>query len=426
MRIKTVRPGSPLSGKVLPGSRLVSINGHTIRDHLDFIYRLADDYLSLNIEDQTGRKRRFRLENSGNLGLDFAPDTIMKCRNKCIFCFIHQQPKGLRRSLYVKDDDYRLSFTHGNFISLSNLSETDISRIVEQRLSPLYISVHATDEKLRNCLFGRRCLPPIMPLLKSLGERGIKFHTQIVVCPGINDGSHLEHSLYDLFSLYPAVMTLGIVPVGLTRYRRGLYQLKPVNRLQAGKLLDFIHARQNDFCKETGTRFIFAADELYILAGRRLPRLSEYEEMEQFENGVGMMRHFLSDFNRKKRYMKSFGRLNGSRIALLTGLGAFPIMKSALSPVTDQLDYRIDIIPVKNNFWGRYVTVSGLLTGRDLLRAARRIDKDYDMILLPPNCLNDDQLFLDDMSLTRFRAKLSVDVRVGQYSLVDTLREVAR
>lgn len=421
MKITVVDKNSPLFGYVRPGFRLLKVNGEEVKDNLDYMFKSAEEFLSLEFEDTSGKIVRFDLECPPDPGLTFEPDKICRCKNKCIFCFVHQQPKGMRRSLYVRDDDFRLSFTHGNFISFSNVGDDDIRRIIEQRLSPLYVSVHATDDKLRKHLFNNKNLPPIMPQLRHLAEHGITFHTQVVVCPGVNDGAHLEKTINDLYSLYPAVQTLGVVPVGLTRYREKLPQLTPFDKSKADRMVAYIHSRQKVFLKQSGTRFVFAADEFYILSDRKLPKLSEYETMEQFENGIGMMRLFIADFNRRRRYIKNLPK--NKKIAVMTGKSAFNKFNENIINPLKKDGFKIDLFPVENHFWGKSVTVSGLLTGRDILAQVKKIARNYDIALLPPNCLNNDMLFLDDMSLEQFRAGVGIPVEAGDYSMIDTLKE---
>jgi len=424
MEIIGIDNNSPLYGKVTPGCKLLSINKQPVRDNIDFMYGAADESLRLTFENTTGKRFSVFLEQPSDLGLTFKDDKILTCKNNCIFCFVHQQPKGMRRALYIKDEDYRLSFTHGNFISMSNLSENDIKRIVKQRLSPLYISVHTTNDSLRRTMFANKKLPPILPGLKYLAEKGIIFHTQVVICPGINDGSHLEKTIDDLYRLYPGVRTVGIVPVGLTKYRKKLPQLKPFNKKQAEYLLEYVRSRQKQFMKKSGSRFVFAADELYIFAEKRLPKLSEYEEMEQFENGIGMMRMFLTDFNRRKRFLMNIKHKRRKKIAIMTGESAFDILRDNVISWMKENRFKIDIFAVQNRFWGKGVTVSGLLTGHDLLNAVKKIRDGYDIVLLPPNCLNNDDLFLDDLSMKQFRIKTGIESKISSYNIYDTLKEV--
>ncbi|UCD95205.1 MAG: DUF512 domain-containing protein, partial [Candidatus Zixiibacteriota bacterium] len=251
---------------------------------------------------------------------------------------------------------------------------------------------------------------------------GIRFHTQVDVGPGHHDGEHLEKTVDDLFRLHPGVTTLGVVPVGLTKYRQNLPKLMPVNKSKAEEILEFTRARQKEYLDRCGSRFVFAADDFYILAGQDFPSLSQYEQMEQFENGIGMMRMILTDFNRRKRSLLKLRRKG--RIVFLTGESARDSLNREVLPFLQKAGFKIDTLIVKNRFWGRMVTVSGLLVGRDLLQALKGTGGKYDIAILPPNCLNDDGLFLDDVSLNEFREKAGLPVFVGRYSVVDTLKEV--
>lgn len=425
LKIKSVDPTSPVYGDIRPGHRLLSINGSEIDDVIDFRYKSSEPRLEVLFEDKHGRQSEYLFEDlyPGALGLTFEDDKVHVCKCDCIFCFVRQQPKGMRRALYVKDEDFRLSFTHGNFITLSNVTQNELDRIVEQRLSPLYISVHATDDSLRRCMLKNEKLEPVIPQLKFLAENRISLHTQVVLCPGFNDGDQLAKTIDDLAELDEMVESLAIVPVGLTRYREKLPKLRLYEPKEAAAIIDYIHKRQKEFLKARGSRFVWPADEFYIAAGRPFPRESEYEEMPQFENGVGMARHFLTDFNRRKQWLKS--KDSGRRVTFLTGHSAHGFMKDEILPVlVEELGISAKIVPVTNKFWGDSVTVSGLLTGQDLLDAARDHAPHTDVMLLPPNCLNQDNLFLDDMSYYDFVNRLSCRVHRGTYNLVDTLREV--
>jgi putative radical SAM enzyme (TIGR03279 family) len=424
MKITKIDSDSPLYGKIKPGNSLLTINGEPVRDNVDYLFKSAEEQLKLVFENEAGDIQTFNLKETPNLGLTFENDKILICKNKCIFCFIHQQPKGMRRSLYIKDEDYRLSFTHGNFISMSNLAEADIERIIRQRLSPLYVSVHTTDDNLRRYMFGNKNLPAVVPTLKNLTDNGIVFHTQVVVCPGVNDSVHLDRTINELYALYPGVKTVGVVPVGLTKYRDNLPKLKRFTSDDAIAVIDYIESSQKRFLAECNSRFVFGADELYILAGHKLPTLSEYEEMEQFENGIGMIRKFLTDFNRRKRSLLNLKKKKNKKIVMMTGVSAYKIINENIISELKKKRFCIDVFPVINRFWGKDVTVSGLLTGGDLLSAVKKINKQYDVVLLPPNCLNNDDLFLDDLSLEVFRKKAGMEIKVGSYNLADTLKEV--
>ena len=418
MKIIDICKSSPLYGRIAVGADLLKVNGHPVADNLDFHFHNTEDTLELEIS-VAGKVQKLKLDTitCGDLGLVLEESKIQICNNNCIFCFVHQQPKGMRRSLYIKDDDYRYSFTHGNFISLSTMTEPDFQRIIQQRLSPLYISVHATDDTLRRCIFRNEKLEPIMSRLAMLVENGITLHTQTVICPGINDGDQLHRTITDLASLAPGVDSLAVVPVGLTRYRDRLPKLRTYTGLEASAVIDQVESYHRKYLDEMGTRFVFPADEWFLCAGRQLPSLAYYEEMPQFENGVGMTRQFLVDFNRRKRYLPR--RLKRPlKMELVTGASAGPIVRENIVPVLSEIKNLQPVLTVvKNRFWGETVTVTGLLTGQDILEAVKRSGSD--LIMLPPNCLNDDDLFLDDMSLAEFSTAAKRPVVIGSYIFIE-------
>lgn len=424
MKVREVDPQSPLFGRVRAGFTLQMLNGREVIDSIDFQFRSADEQVRLKFADTRGRE--FELEVNGlhgDLGLRWEEGKIKRCKCKCIFCFVHQQPKGMRRALYIKDEDYRLSFTHGNFITLSNVSDDDIARIIEQRLSPLYVSVHTTDDQLRGEMLGNRKLRPILPQLKQLAAAGIQLHTQVVLCRGINDGLHLAKTVLDLAALYPQVATLAVVPVGLTRYRQRLPRLRTYTGRQSGQIVSHIESLQAQFLKTLGTRFVWAADEFYVNANREFPRLSTYEEMAQFENGVGMAREFITGFNRRRRSLRNIH--SKKRALLVTGRSAWLFLTQQVMPyLLWEFNLRVALQPVANRFWGKNVTVSGLLVGRDIIAAVKPFVRNFDTVVLPPNCLNADNLFLDDVTLREFEDAIARPVVVGSYNIAETIKEV--
>ena len=425
MRVLSIDPGSPLFGYVRPGYKVRSVNGKSIQDEIDFRFKTTEERVDIVFADPAGKELSFQFDDYSayELGITLDDRKIKLCKNDCIFCFILQQPQGMRRSLYLKDEDFRLSFTHGNFITLSNTTDADIERIVEQRLSPLYVSVHATDDTLRRCMLRNERLAPIVPRLKYLSENGIVIHTQVVLCPGVNDGPYLEQTVEELAALSPGVETLAVVPVGLTKYREGLAKLRTYTTDEANDVIDYLEKRQRAFLKEKGTRFVWPSDEFYVAAERPFPTLSSYEDMSQFENGIGMVREFVTSFNRRRRHLSE---LSSKRTALfLTGYSAYPFLNGdPFTFIRDELKLNAILEPVTNRFWGETVTVSGLLTGQDLLRHARSRDFDFDVVVLPPNCLNHDDLFLDNLSLDQFQKAIKKPVVVGQYNLAETVKEV--
>src|SRR5881296_3109346 len=312
--VAAVRARTPAASAGLrPGDRILAINGHALRDAIDFQFHGGDERLALSVE-RDGARHALRLARraGAELGVELeAPRAgeIATCANKCVFCFIHQLPKGMRRSLYVKDDDFRLSFLHGNYITLTDLGEAALERIVEQRLSPLYVSVHATDPELRHRLLGRpRVSAPILPRLERLAKAGIRMHAQIVLCPGWNDGQHLERTVFDLAPLHPRVATTAIVPVGLTRHRERLPALRTLTDGEARGLMDTVAAWQREFLERLGSRFVFLGDEVYLQAGAPLPKADAYEGFAVAEDGIGLVRRFEDGVARALRRRRAAGR----------------------------------------------------------------------------------------------------------------------
>ena len=314
---------------------------------------------------------------------------ILRCSNRCVFCFVDQMPKGLRPTLYIKDEDYRLSFLHGAYITATGLTPPILLKIFNQRLTPLYISVHSTDENIRRHLLGRPDIPPILPILKDLAENDISFHTQIVVCPGINDGPDLESTIQDLAGLRPALLSIAVVPVGLTKHRKGLPRLKAFTPPLARKILSRLIPLQKRI-KE-----LFMADEIYIQAERPFPPAKAYADYPQLENGVGMMRKFMEEF-------KSLPA-SGRDLGIITGVSAFPFIKKLFKPPCK-------VIPVQNRLMGKSVTVTGLLSGKDILDAIK--GKPLRACIIPPNCLNVDGLTLDGHTLKTLSEQSGIQIQL--------------
>lgn len=423
MKIKSIEKGS-LADKysIQPGNEILEINKSPINDFIDYKFQSSDEKLDLRIKNKSGRIRGVRIvkKPDQDLGITFEEKRYRGCGNKCIFCFMHQLPKGLRKPLYFKDEDYRLSFLHGNFITLTNLSERDIQRIISQRLSPLYVSVHTTDELLRKKILGNPKAPDILPLIRRLTEIRIELHTQIVICPEVNDGHYLEKTVYDLSLFYPRVKSLAIVPVGLTRFRKRLPRLKPVDKEYARELIKSVERWQAYFRRKYKSNFVYAADEFYLLAGLDIPSKKYYDEFYQVENGVGMVREFLEGFKRKEKLLPRSLKHKFS-LTLVTGELANKFMRSQILGGLKRIkNLHVNLAPVKNDFFGKSITVSGLLTGRDILRALRKSEHG-ELVMLPPNCLNSDGLFLDDLKPKDLEKKLRVQTAVGSYDLVKSL-----
>jgi putative radical SAM enzyme (TIGR03279 family) len=395
-----------------PGDRIVAVNGAPLRDVIDFHFHAGEERLRLSVE-RDGRARVARLTRRGSgLGLELEaprPAEIATCANKCVFCFIHQLPKSMRKSLYVKDDDFRLSFLHGNYITLTDLDESDLERIETQRLSPLYVSVHATDPDLRHALLGQpKARRELLPMMERLAKAGIAMHAQIVLCPGWNDGVQLDRTVHELARLHPAVPTTAVVPVGLTRHRERLPTLRPVTVEEASLLVRAIEGWQEEFRASLGTRFVWAADELYLQSGLPLPPARAYEGFAVAEDGIGLVRRFEDGFARALVHRPA--RLpRPRRVTVVTGEMFAPRMRALLDRVTVE-GLTVSLVPVANEFFGRGIGVVGLLTGRDiqLQLAARDLG---DAVLVPAVALRDGAgVFLDDLTPADLAATLGTPV----------------
>lgn len=400
-----------------PGDRILAINGAPLRDVIDFHFHAGEETLDLSLE-RDGRPRTARMTRRGTaLGLELEaprPAEIATCANKCVFCFIHQLPKGMRKSLYVKDDDFRLSFLHGNYITLTDLDEAELARIETQRLSPLYVSVHATDPDLRHALLGQpRVRRELLPVMERLAKAGIAMHAQIVLCPDWNDGAHLERTVHELARLHPAVTTTAVVPVGLTRHRERLPDLRPVTGAEAGVLVRSIEGWQGEFQATLGTRFVWAADELYLSAGIALPPAPAYEGFAVAEDGIGLVRRF------EDAWARALGRPRARRprprrVTVVTGELFAPRMRGLLERLAVP-GLTVDLVPIRNEFFGRGIGVAGLLTGRDIqlqLGEAGCGGRGFgEEVLVPAVALRDGAgVFLDDLTPADLSASLGTPV----------------
>jgi putative radical SAM enzyme (TIGR03279 family) len=397
LKIDIIHQGSAAEKSgLLPGDILISINSHKLRDVLDFFFYSADDDLSLKVKRA---EKDFTVRIPGTdrkeLGIEFKPVKVMTCKNNCIFCFVKQLPKGLRKTLYVKDEDYRLSFLYGNYITLSNLSREDKKRIVEQRLSPLYISVHSTNRTLRNKLLGNAKGPDILKELKFLTDNKVRFNAQVVLCPGYNDGKELQQTINNLYRFHPYVLSIAVVPVGLTIHRKNT--VRPVEKADAESAIQIIESFQKRFIKKHGNPIVYGADELYLKAEIPLPPLKAYGELHQIENGVGMVPLFMSQAKKIKSLKISSGKM---RFLTFTALSFYPFLKKFIERLSDKENPAVDLVPVENKFFGSSVTVAGLLTGRDVIKTVQDRTEGHKMILVPDVVLNEEDRFLDDISLS--------------------------
>lgn len=411
--IDKVIPGSPASeAGIKPGWKLIRIDNQPVGDIIDYKIMEADHELRLLVLTDRGVMRRLKLKKSVNtpLGLNFNPPTITKmlhCGNQCMFCFVDQNPPDMRSPLYIKDDDYRLSFLYGNFITLNRLNERELKRITSLRLSPLYVSVQTTNPQLRAKMFGTERAVHGLENLQYLVDSGIKIHTQVVLCPGYNDGSELDKTVADLYNMGPGILSLAVVPLGLTAHRNGLMQLRKYTKQEAGELLSKVEKLQEVFLKERGTRFIFASDEFYHLASKQVPPEECYEGYPQQENGVGLARQFLNELYSLKKQQAAYPD-KSLQITIAAAPAAKALLKELAGKFKSELGLDIDLQIIKNHFFGEEVTVSGLLTGSDLLRSLKGKALG-DVVFITKSMLKDnDNVFLDDMSLKEVEKELKV------------------
>lgn len=424
-KIVSVDRKSPFYGKVKAGDELVSVNGRKIRDVLDYMYETsAEDEKTSVVVTRNGAELRFEEKCEGDLGLSFTNflmDKQHRCKNKCVFCFIDQMPPSMRDTLYFKDDDFRLSLIYGNYVTLTNIDDAELDRICELRVSPLNISVHSTDPEVRYGMLRNPRAKNIMKDLEKLKDAGINLRCQIVLCPGINDGEGLTKTLRDLASLYPAVSSVSVVPVGLTKFREGLAPLVPFTKQTAADALNRINAVGDECLKKYGTRIFYGADEFYLKAEMPLPDVGFYEDLEQYENGVGMISCFRDDFD----YYSEEKKPNPSKvkISLVTGVAATDTIADAMKKLREKytgLDY--SLYTVYNDYFGRTITVAGLVTATDII--AQLKGKDLGSYLIVPDVMLRDDTFLDDLTVSDVERELCVPVRVakeGAQGLLDAI-----
>ncbi|GLI54317.1 DUF512 domain-containing protein [Thermodesulfovibrio yellowstonii] len=403
VKIESILPQSPayIAG-IKAGDNIISINRHPVKDALDLMFYGDEEFIKLIIE-RDGRKLSFNIhKNALPLGIEVAPFRIKRCVNKCLFCFVEQLPKGLRKSLYVKDEDYRASFLYGNYITLTNLTQKDYERIKKLRLSPLYISVHATDPEIRNALLGNYEAPPIMLELKKLAKIKIRMHTQIVLCPGINDGKILEKTIIELHKLYPYVSSIAIVPVGLTKYHKN--GLTPVTKNKAEEVIKIIEMFQKRFRKKHGVSFVYLADEFYIKAEKPFPSLTIYDDLPQIENGVGMVPLFINKATKLKIPSVKFKK----RFVTFTGTSFYPYLTQFIEKLRKK-NIPIDVYPIKNNLFGETVSVTGLLNGEDIIKGLASYIEPGDLVLVPDVTMKDSEdMFIDNLKMSDIEKILQV------------------
>lgn len=429
--IKKVKPGSPAANAgIKPGWRLLRIDNQPIEDILDYQIMTADERVNMLLLTEDGRLRRVRLKLTGAVspGLEFNSPTIaplQQCGNQCIFCFIEQNPPGMRSSLYVKDDDYRLSFLYGNFITLNRITDTELKRIISLQLSPLYISVHTTNPALRQTMFGSKRAAKGLLNLKMLVKAGIKIHAQVVLCPAYNTGKELLRTISDLEQLGKNILTVALVPVGLTCHREGLTALNKFTSAESANLIKEVEQLQKNNFEKRGSRFVFLADEFYNMAGIPFPEEAAYEGFPQLENGVGLARLFQTELACLQDKMP--GKLTRKLSAtLVTGKSAEPLIKELSDRLSKIEGLTVNVQVATNKYFGDQVTVSGLLTGADLLSALEGKETG-DVVFITESQLKDQSdLFLDDMSLSELEASIKTPVRAvtGPLHLLECLTAI--
>ena len=423
--VSDVLPDSPAEQVGLQrGDTLLSINGEPVVDLIDYEGLTAAEHLTLEIQKKNGEREIITLEKDDYepLGLSFATSlmsAMRTCKNNCVFCFIDQMPKGGRSSLHVKDDDWRISFIMGNYVTLTNLDERELDRIIRRRVSPLYVSLHASDPAVRREMMKNPNAGNIVDQLKRLAEAELTFHLQIVLCPGINDGDVLRRSIADMLALYPFAQSLAIVPVGLTRYREGLYPLRVFTKEEANAVIDEIESLQHQIWKKHCTRFVFLADEWYTMSGRTLPPYEDYEDFAQIENGVGLLRLFEGEM---------LDALEGrsplpepKRFLMAGGVSAEPFFRESYQKLVPY-GVTIETRAIRNRYFGENVTVGGLVTGGDLIEQLK--GENFGRALLIPRAMlkADEEVFLD--GVTREEAETALNTRIIPVASGEDLVEI--
>lgn len=421
--VESVAEDSPAArAGIAVGDRVVAANGHPLRDIVDWKFQTAGESVTLTVE-KNGERIEVALEKGydEDPGIGFREDLFDRlhlCKNKCVFCFLYQQPKGLRPSLYVKDDDYRLSFLHGNYVTLTNLKPGELDRICEQRLSPIYVSIHATDPEARGRILGRKTAEPILPILQRLADSRIQIHGQIVLCPGYNDREILEQTIADLAALHPeargtygGVVSVAVVPIGITQFRERLAPVETVDVAMAGEILAWCEARRTEFLKTLGTRFVYPSDEFYLNTGTPVPARSQYEGFPQLEDGVGLVRLFFDDLEKVRRRLPKRTETPGS-YTFVTGEIAGPLVQQLADTLNRIEGVSVNVCPVHNWFFEGNINIAGLIVGQDIVRALADFPV-HDTVVLPSVMLRDgEEVFLDEMTVDQLEARLGRPVMV--------------
>lgn len=435
-KIKEVVPGSIADEMELePGDAILSVNGCEIEDVFDYHYYMNEEYLTVQVQKADGEEWELEIEKEfeEDFGVVFESslmDEYRSCRNKCIFCFIDQMPPGMRETLYFKDDDSRLSFLQGNYVTLTNMSSHDIDRIIKYHLAPINISFHTMNPALRCRMLNNRFAGDIFPNVRRLADAGIEMNGQIVLCRGVNDGEELEDSISKLTEYLPALRSVSVVPVGLTKFREGLYPLEPFGAREAASVIDCIERWQDRLFAQYGTHLIHASDEWYLLAGREIPEEDRYDGYPQLENGVGMLRllqeeteEALSEDRENTDGDAVFAA--GGRRSLATGKLAAPYIRKLYETIKEQYPQAaLEIYDIANDFFGERITVSGLITGRDLIRQLKGKELGEELLLPASMMRSGESVFLDDIAVKELENALQIKVRIVESSGRDFVNAV--
>jgi len=424
VRIAEIESGSIADELELEiGTRIIRINGSRVRDNIDLTFLLADEELEVEVATPDGDAVVYDILKAPgeSVGIVPAPDKIRECANECVFCFIDGNPPDVRSSLWLRDDDFRLSFTYGSYVTLTNLGPKGLERLVEQRLSPLYVSVHATEPQVRIDLLKNERAGLILDHLRYFADHGMEVHTQVVLCPGWNDGAHLTRTIDDLWSLGDAILSLSVVPVGLTRYNLG----RPVRLLtpdEAGRAIDQVEEARARGIRERGRGWCYVGDEMFLIAGRKVPGPGYYDDASLLENGVGAVRDFLDTVDGG---LHGLPDLTGRRVRIVTGASMAPFLRERAGALSAASKATVQVEEVANEFYGEIVTTAGLLAGRDILAHLRGDLRSGDLVLLPGEALNGDDLFIDSLPLSELVAGLAPARTLVGHDLIDLLKRAA-
>lgn len=415
--ISRIYPGSIAEElEIEVGDLLISVNGEKVKDIIQYRFLTDDEYIELEIQTKSGERVVYEIEKDYDeeLGLEFTNPIIDKaksCRNKCMFCFIDQLPKGMRETLYFKDDDSRLSFLQGNFVTLTNMSEQDIEDIIRYRISPINISVHTTNPELRQRMITNRFAGKLYSIMERLAEAGITMNCQIVLCPGVNDGKELERTITDLSNLYPNVNSVAIVPVGVTRYRDHLPHLEIFNEKTANEALDLVEGLQEKCLEKFGSRFAFMSDEFYIIANREIPDYDSYEGFLQFEDGVGMIRKLGTEIENYLDELPDDYDVREKTVSIATGKSAYEFINSMAELIMKKFpQIKINVYRIVNEFWGETITVSGLITAQDIIKQTEGKERGETLYITRSMLKADELIFLDDVTLEQLEEILGNEV----------------